>query len=454
MNTFLVHEPRTSALRALNYTPAIERIRRAGSTSAVPLRDLVRTFGPAYGTVFTRIDCDARYGVELLSQSDMFSAEPRGRVIRRDSMPDPDKHLIERGQVLIAGAGTLGENELYGRAILADDRLEGRYVGPDSLSLGLKDPDDDFALFAYAWLASPTGVQAIRATSYGTKILRFRSDLLTSLPVPRAPRKTVAAVAALIRESNAHRARYRVEIESARQAIQPILPEDVFAAANRPRTVIWSGALPSIRAWNFASMGTRLQILRRHWSSTLKDWLRPDGLFKGGRVARIPCRPPHGVELLSQRDVFAIRPVPRRIKAPTPPLDVQDDYLLIASRGQMSEGALFGRVERGAHTPLGAAVSEDILRLVPLEGLSAPLYSFLSSSVGFDLLRTTAYGTSIPGMREDLLLDLPVPPAIGRWVEAATKHCLAATESRVRASSSEASALRIVEEEVLPQWLA
>lgn len=454
MRTFVVDEPRSQALRALNYSPAVERIRQVGSSSARPLRSIVRDFGPAYGTVFTRLDCHTDHGIELITQADMFSAEPSGRMIRLDSMRQPEWHLVTRGQVLIAGAGTLGENELYGRSILADGRLVGKYVGPDSMSLHFDDPKDDFSLFTYAWLASPTGIQAIRSTSYGTKILRFREDALSSLPVPIAQAEIVAKVASLIRRCSSERDRYQQALHAARASRPPGVEDFRSGSGYRPRVVIWSDRLPSIRAWNFASMGGYLQKLRQSWATTLRDWLRPEGLFKGGRVARIPCEKPFGVDLLSQRDVFAIRPAPRRIQAPCPSLEVGADYLLVASRGQMNEGALFGRVERGAHLPKGAAISEDILRMVPREGLGPALFSFLGSSLGLELLRTSAYGTSIPGMREDLLLDLPMPPPEGAWVEEASQHAEAASQARVRSSSAETEAIRIIEQEVLPQWLA
>ena len=120
----------------------------------------------------------------------------------------------------------------------------------------------------------------------------------------------------------------------------------------------------------------------------------------------------------------------------------------------MNDGALFGKVELGAHTPAGAAISEDVLRLVPKDGLGPALLSFLSSAVGHRLLRTTAYGTSIPGMREDLLTSLPAPAPEGVWMEAATAHAQASTRARIRASQAETEAIRIIEQEVLPQWLA
>jgi hypothetical protein len=63
--------------------------------------------GDSYGSIFAGLDCAEGNGIELLSQRDMFRAEPAGRWIRKDSLPDPDAHLIKPWQVLIAGTGTL-----------------------------------------------------------------------------------------------------------------------------------------------------------------------------------------------------------------------------------------------------------------------------------------------------------------------------------------------------------
>lgn len=81
---FSVNEPRSAALRALNYSPGVERIRRAPRRRSVPLGGILTAIGPDYGTAFTRRACDPEYGIELLSQTDMFASEPQGRVIRRE----------------------------------------------------------------------------------------------------------------------------------------------------------------------------------------------------------------------------------------------------------------------------------------------------------------------------------------------------------------------------------
>lgn len=457
MRAFVIDEPQSGALRALNYAPAVERIRRAGSSSARPLHAIVKAFGPAYGTAFARIDCSPDHGVELLSQSDVFAAEPQGRVIRRDSMREPAKHLVERGQVLIAGAGTLGENELYGRALWADDRLAGKYLSQDAMALVLEDPADDFSLFAYAWLASPTGLAAIRSTSYGTKILRFRRDLLRSLPVPIAPTLVVRRVAALVRSCSQSRERFLSNLQAARAILdaQPEVQEAHNMCAERTRrSVPWTGPFPTLCAWTFASTSGALGFLRRAWRRRIADVVEQGGIFRGNRGVRIPCVAPHGVNLLSQRDAFLIRAVPQRVLLPSSGLEPRPGTIMVGGQGTLGEGEVFGRAAIVSAEGAGSAWTEHLLRIVPRHGEEARLFAFLTTTVGFRLMRSTAVGTKLLSLRPDLILDLPIPTLSsndGGCVDRLIRDSVAA---RMAASAAELEAIRIVEEEVLPKWLA
>ncbi len=460
MKAFVVPEPRVATLRALNYAPAIERIRRGRSRSSQTLREIVKAFGPAYGTVFTRKDCDVEYGIELLSQTDMFAAEPRGRVIRRDSMPEPHKHLIRRGDVLIAGAGTLGESELFGRAVIADGRLADKYVGPDSMTLIFASPDDDYSLFAYAWLASPTGVQAIRATSYGTKLLRFRTELLETMPIPEAPAAMVARIATLVRRCSSEREAWLAEVQTARALMNahPGLASTPSHGRTAVRAIVWSGGLPSLCAWNYlAGTPDVLRALKRAWKARVSDYLDSSGpVHHGGRLTRIPCLPPHGVDFLSQRDVFMARQVPQRIAVPKNAdwVFAKTGQLLMAADGQVTSGSLFGRIELADGGFVGAAITEHIMRLNPARGCGDALAAWLSTDVGQALTRSTATGTSVPKARVDLLLDLPAPEPSSRIVGQAAAAMRRSVAHRVAANEAEAEAIRLVEEEVLPRWLA
>ena len=126
----------------------------------------------------------------------------------------------------------------------------------------------------------------------------------------------------------------------------------------------------------------------------------------------------------------------------------------MAADGQVTPGALFGRVELADAGFVGLAITEHIMRLNPLDGLGESLAAFLSTDIGLALARSTAVGTSVPKARIDLLMNLPAPP-IGS--AAAARASLAMKRSigrRLAAIEAETMAIRIIDEEVLPQWLA
>lgn len=456
---FTVSNLRSTALRALNYTPSVERFRRGQGVRSERLGDLLESAGSAYGSVFTRHDCDPEFGVELISQQDMFATEPVGRVIRRDSMPKPDKHFVKRWQILLAGAGTLGESELFGRSIIADSRLVGKYVGPHAMVLTFKDPGSVRNLYTYALLCTSEGMRAVRSTCYGTKILGIRRDMLLDLPIPIPDKRLEQQIADLIRSAVRHREDFQESMFAARSLIEGI--QDVKDAGQllrkgKARAVIWNKELPTMNAWTFASTGTALQYLREKWPLRLVDILEPEGVFGGLRFVRIPCDSPHGIDLLSQRDVFLIRPIGRRIVSPGVPrrtLFAAPTSLLIAGNGQFSEGSLFGKVELAANGFTDAAVTGHIIRLVPKPIHTATVYAFLSTELGRSLLKSTAVGTSVPTMRHDLLEELPFPKIPTRLANEVNDCVSRATVARVAANREEASAIGLVEQEVIKPWL-
>lgn len=460
MRAFVVDEPSVGALRALNYAPAVERIRRAGSESSTPLLQLAGRFGESYGTVFTRLDCAPEMGVRLLSQTDTFAAEPLGRTIRRDSMPHPERHEVRPWQVLICGAGQMGEGNLFGNAILADARLAGGYLGPDTFAVEFEEPGSDLSLWAYAFLCTDTGRLAVSSTAYGTSIPHIRADLLGSLPIPHAPAETVARVAELVRKSVDGRERFLAHLLEARAAFTG-LPEFQEALElcrlRRRHTIEWRGPFPSLCAWTFASTGGALAFLGSRWTSSLGDFVERGGIFNGPRFTRIDCAAPHGVELMSQRDALLVRPVPRRIVMPSVHPDklfARPGTIMVGAQGTLGEGEIFGRALFVTEKLARTAFTQHLLRVVP-EGPSAEaLYAYLTTTVGFRLLRSTAVGTKLLSMRPDLLAALPVPDLNAPVGKAAGELIKRAFEARDSGDQAEAEAIRIIEQEVLPQWLA
>jgi hypothetical protein len=300
-SAYLTKSISSTTVRALNYIPELEAFRKQGKTyrSGLCLGDLICGMAESYGKVFIRYDCAPGRGEELLTQSDMFAAETEGRIIRGDAILRLEDHRLYRWQILIAGAGTLGETELYGRSIIVDERLAGKIIGPHAIRLTFPQPGDDINLFVYAFLCSPTGIRLVRSASFGTKILSLREDLLRTLPIPLPDNDLLKKIADLIRTTVTERERYLREIQAARACLEA-LPEMQEAIAmcqeRKARCTLWDGELPTMTGWTYASTGDALSLLRKKWSARFGDFIQPNGLFNGPRFVRTPCKPPYGFD--------------------------------------------------------------------------------------------------------------------------------------------------------------
>jgi len=340
-SAFTVQTPEVATIRALNYSPILKRFRKRRGKDTIRLGDVLASTVTGYGTVFARVDCDPSFGVELLSQTDAFASEPAGRVIRVDSMTRPERHRVKLWQILIAGVGTLAETELYGRAVIAESRLAGKHLSQDVLALTATEPGSVESLYLYAFLCTPTGVSLMRSTSYGTKMLRLRRSTVSEICVPDASPTLKERVAKLVRTAAEQRGQYLHEIREARRIIEA-LPEAEEALSQcqdrKARCSIASGPFTTIAARNHAALGTARVLLAKLWKSRLADLLEQDGIYNGPRFARTPCTKPYGIDFLDQRDVFAIRPVSRRIVEPRiskRQLYVPSHALIVASHGQV-----------------------------------------------------------------------------------------------------------------------
>lgn len=461
MRAAFMTEVQPTALRALNYSPEVERFKASRSQRRfMALHSLLRNMGAAYRRIFVRSECDPGMGVELLGQSDMFATQPVGRWIRTDGIRGLDDQLIKPWQVLLAGVGTLGENELYGRCIVADSRLAGRIIGSDAVALDFDEPGSALACFAYAFLCTKTGIRAVRATGYGTKLMSLRLDFLRQLPIPLGTDEQIARVAALVRTAVEQRGAYAEHMQAARALLNKIPGFEEareMCKQRRAQCVEWDGRLSTFTAWTYASAGEALGFLSKKWPGRLADVFEEDGIFNGPRFARVSCTAPFGIDFLSQRDVFLMRPIGRRIRHPgfdERQLFVREGTLLVGGHGTLGEGEIFGRVEYATPGLAKKAFTQDVLRLIPHNGHGHLAYAFLSSVVGFRLLRTTSVGTKILSLRPDLLRALPFPDADAGLRNDISNRVRGAVAARTIAENSEAEAIRIIEDEVLPAWLA
>ncbi|NJR48198.1 MAG: hypothetical protein HC780_00275 [Leptolyngbyaceae cyanobacterium CSU_1_3] len=152
-----------------------------------------------------------------------------------------------------------------------------------------------------------------------------------------------------------------------------------------------------------------------------------------------------------------IRPIPQRILLPgsaATDLSCQSGTLLFGGQGTLGEGEIFGRVVIVDSEMAKAAVTEHLLRVQVTEEFSKLAFAFLSTIVGLRLVRSCAVGTKLLSLRPDLMRALPFPDISQDVHSQVNLHVQAVMEARVTAANAEKEAVRMIEEEVLPEWLA
>ncbi len=77
-------------------------------------------------------------------------------------------NLVSYGELLVAGVGTLGENETFCRIVFANEDLQGQLVSGEFIRM--KASMEMPCGYLYTWLASEYGFRLIRNTQTGTKL--------------------------------------------------------------------------------------------------------------------------------------------------------------------------------------------------------------------------------------------------------------------------------------------
>ena len=163
----------------------------------VGLKDALKG-GRTYGTSgLPNIEVKPGHGIMLINQKDMFDNIVKGKWISsRGSDPE---NVLEYGEILIASDGTLGENELFCRAVFANEDLKGSYVSSHFLRLKVKDAVP--AGYLYCWLNSDYGFRLIRNTQAGTKLCHPINKLFLDIPVPIINEEEMRAIDVMVKEA-------------------------------------------------------------------------------------------------------------------------------------------------------------------------------------------------------------------------------------------------------------
>ncbi|GGK89288.1 hypothetical protein Sme01_49560 [Sphaerisporangium melleum] len=215
----------STSLRALNYSPRAQRL--IDALRSVPHRTLGEVCGGGYlgsGTRFKRIDSDSRYGVKLVGQRQGFWLRPEGRWINPNHSPLGIFAADE--SVLIAAQGTLGDSEVFCRAIyVTGEWLKNAYT---QHFLRVVSGAVDFpGAYLFAFLRSEAAFRVMRSMSVGGKQQDLHVGLRAQIPVPECTLADRERIAGTVRQAY----RWRDEADLKEDRALALLDEAIREAA-------------------------------------------------------------------------------------------------------------------------------------------------------------------------------------------------------------------------------
>ncbi|MNO28335.1 hypothetical protein D3C76_182260 [compost metagenome] len=191
------HAVSSESFRALNYDPRVAEIRR--EIEARPHSQLGSLCDPSQfkgKIIFTRIDAEPEHGYMLLGQRNAFHVRPEGRWISRKSVAGLGL-IVPPGTTLVPSHGTLGEFELYCRALIVTKRTaQYAYSGDFFRCVPIEGAIEPGYLFAF--MRSRLAFRMLRSISTGGKQQEQHSAMMYRLPIPRLGKEKEREIAAMV----------------------------------------------------------------------------------------------------------------------------------------------------------------------------------------------------------------------------------------------------------------
>ncbi|MFD0058361.1 restriction endonuclease subunit S [Streptomyces sp. NPDC127168] len=194
-----------TTLRALNFQPRARKIlRRLGEVEHVTLGQVCKGGQLSRGLRFPRVDGEPgdTYSYRLVGQRQAFWIRPEGRWISKAHTSE--EVLAKDETVLIASQGTLGENEVYGRALFATGSWRSFAFSEHFLRVrpGLAGYS---GAYLFAFLRSDSVFRVLRSCSTGGKQQDIHPELCAAMPVPALAEEDRERIAETVRQAYSRR---------------------------------------------------------------------------------------------------------------------------------------------------------------------------------------------------------------------------------------------------------
>lgn len=350
---------------------------------------------------------DPEHGIPYLTPTEMLKVDMEQAKLLSKKQASALTYLrVKSGWILISCSGSAA----LGSVALADERHVRMIATHDLIRFVPKEKDLNLGVLV-AFLKSRFGKTTLTHSQYGSCILHINPKHVSSIRVPVFPVAFQKRIHKLITES----ARLREEADAALKASLKLF-EDVSGEHGFPHETLTGRAtyrsICALRRRMDAEYQLGMQRVAAAKQSGGCEQKRigavAKSLFVGGRGKRNYSTT--GVPFISSSDMmlFNARRGAKFISKRSPGSEtmvVHDNDILISRSGTVGNVIIVGRDLNGV------AVSEHALRLVVDESQISPAYVFcyLKTSLAKRCMESSAYGSVIITLNEDLIADMTIP---------------------------------------------
>lgn len=381
-------------------------------------------------------------GLTFLSASDLFKADTETRTyVSKKYSPYLKELELQKGWIFITRSGTLG------KVVFTNKEHEGK-IGTDDL-VRIKPANRKLREgFLYALLASKYGFGLLTQSGYGGVVKHIEPHHIENIEIPVFPDKLQVEINNLITDSVNHRVDAAISLRKSHSFFHDRLKG---SGMNEKHSLIDSKRLQNEFRFGgnfYLSKGESFEKeIRQHPHFSLSEFV--SNIFTSGRDKRNYTTPERGIPFLSNGDLSSFNPfsscnyiVKKNVKSHSL---IKENMILAGRVGQDTVGQVYLPYPSLVNT----IASDNIIRIVIEDKKNLPfIFSFLSSNIGFEVIRKRKTGVGQPFITEDMLDTIPIPALEKKEIESINQHISEYKSHLDSALKGELKAIELVENEI------
>ncbi len=405
---------------------------------------------------FKRIYSNAQNGVPFYLPSQMTDVYPKPeKYISALTKCDISELHLKIGDVLLTRSGTIGNVTCVSKT------LENKVFSDDVIRIT---PSNGDTGFIYAYLRSTVGNTILQTNRYGSVIQHIEPEHLADIPVPNPSQGIKTKINDLIVRSFALRDSSNKLIDEATEILIEALQlppkhelhSEQFDSSfevnnysvklsNLVGRLDGSYHVPIVNTINEHLKKYATEVITVGDKRVCKDIVLP------GRFKRVYVEEGQGRVFFSGKNIMELDPSDKKYLSFSQhesrireQLTIHHNYILVTCSGTVGKVTIVPK-----HWD-NWAMTHDIIRLLPAEGLEGYLYIWLQTEYANTLLEAMAYGSVVPHIEIAHIAQIPVPFLKKAETQAEINRlALKANELRYKAYLLEQEAMKIMNEEVI-----